>query len=246
MTRLLAAALFALPGLAAVPAAAQEVPTGPIDVSGGVEIVTDYRFRGISLSGGDVAVQPAITLSHDSGLYLGAWGSNIEDTPAFGEVEVDLYGGYATEVAPGTSIDLGLTYYWYPDGERAAGPSDYVEATGKLSHMLGPVEATGRVSYAPSQAAIGHDDSLYLAGDLSAGIPTTPLTLTASVGYTDGGLAALAPGGHYWDWSLGASASFGRLTAGIKYVDTDIPATGVKAVDKYFDSGVVLSLGLSF
>src|SRR3546814_5847021 len=83
-----------------------------------------------------------------------------------------------------------------------------------------------RLSYAPSQAAIGHDDSLYLAADLSAGIPTTPLTLSASAGYTDGGLAALAPSGHYWDWSLGASASFGRLTAGIKYVDTDIPTTG--------------------
>jgi uncharacterized protein (TIGR02001 family) len=245
MTRLFAAALFALPGLAAVPAAAQDIP-GPIDVSGGVDVVSDYRFRGLSLSGGDVAVQPTITLSHDSGLYLGAWGSNIEDTPAFGEVEVDLYGGYATDVAPGTSIDLGLTYYLYPDGERAAGPSDYVEATGKLSHTLGPVEANARISYAPSQASLGHDDSVYLAAGLSAGIPTTPLTLTASAGYTDGGLAALAPGGHYWDWSLGASASFGPVIAGLKYVDTDIPATGVKAVDKIFDSGVVFSIGFFF
>lgn len=245
MTRLFAAALFALPGLAAVPAAAQDIP-GPIDVSGGVDVVSDYRFRGLSLSGGDVAVQPTITLSHDSGLYLGAWGSNIEDTPAFGEVEVDLYGGYATDVAPGTSIDLGLTYYLYPGGERAAGPSDYVEATGRLSHTLGPVEANTRISYAPSQAALGHDDSVYLAAGLSAGIPTTPLTLTASAGYTDGGLAALAPGGHYWDWSLGASASFGPVIAGLKYVDTDIPATGVKTIDKYFDSGVVFSLGFFF
>src|SRR3546814_15934261 len=64
-----------------------------------------------------------------------------------------------------------------------------------------------RLSYAPSQAAIGHDDSLYLAADLSAGIPTTPLTLSASAGYTDGGVAALAPSGPYWDWSLAAPAS---------------------------------------
>ncbi len=246
MTHPLAAAFFLLAGFASLPATAQEVPSGPIIVSAGVEAVTDYRFRGISLSGGDIAVQPTVTLSHDSGLYLGAWGSNIEDTPVSGEVELDLYGGYAAEVMPGTSIDLGLTYYWYPDGKRAAGPSDYVEAAARLSHMLGPAEAAVRIAYAPSQAALGHDDSLYLAADLSAGIPTTPLTLSASLGHTDGALAALAPSGRYWDWSLGASASFGRLTAGIKYVDTDIPASGVKALDKYFDAGVVLSLGLSF
>lgn len=246
MIRPLAAALFLLSGAAAVPAAAQDVPTGPVDVSAAVEVVSDYRFRGISLSGGDVAVQPAIMLTHNAGLYIGAWGSNIEETPATGEVEVDLYGGFATEVAPGTSVDLGLTYYWYPDGARAAGASDYVEAAARLSHLLGPAEAGVRIAYAPRQAALGQEDSLYLAADLSAGIPATPLTVSASLGYTDGGLAGFAPGGHYWDWSLGASASFGRLTAGIRYVDTDIPATGVKAVDKYFDAGVVLSLGVSF
>jgi len=230
------------------PAFAQDdgVTAGPITVSGGVEIVSDYRFRGVSLTGGDVAVQPTITVSHDSGLYVGAWGSNLEDTPTYGKTEIDLYGGYATEIAPGTEIDVGLTYYAYPGGDKAAGPADYFEVIGKLSHTLGPVEATGTVGYSWDQASLGSDDNLYLAVGLSAGIPTTPVTLSAQAGYTDGALGALAPGGSYWDWSIGASASFGPITAGVKYVDTDIPTTGVKAVDKYFDSGVIFSLGFSF
>ncbi|MDZ3833753.1 MAG: TorF family putative porin [Sphingopyxis sp.] len=238
--------LAAVAAASSAPAFAQDVPSGPISVTGGVELVSDYRFRGVSLSGGDVAVQPTITVSHDSGFYLGAWGSNLEDTPTYGEIEVDLYGGYATEIAPGTSIDVGLTYYWYPDGKKAAGPADYFEVIGKLSHTLGPVEATGTVGYSWDQSSLGDDDNLYLGLGLSAGIPNTPVTLSASAGYTDGALGALAPGGNYWDWSIGASASFGPVTAGVKYVDTDIPTTGVKAVDKYYDSGVIFSLGVFF
>ena len=49
---------------------------GPISVTGGVALMSDYRFRGVSLSGKDFAVQPYLTVSHESGLYVGAWGSN--------------------------------------------------------------------------------------------------------------------------------------------------------------------------
>ncbi|HMP46094.1 MAG TPA: TorF family putative porin, partial [Sphingopyxis sp.] len=239
---------FAVPPLAAaliaMPAAAQEVPSGGFDLSGRVELVSDYRYRGISRTDVGIAVQPTLTIDHDSGLYLGAWGSNLDDGPAFGDVELNIYGGYETQVAPGTRLDVGLTYYLHPDGDRAFGPSDYGEASARLSYMLGPLEATGRVAYAWDQAALGGDDSLYLNLGLSAGLPATPVTLAASVGYTDGALAALAPRGHYFDWSLGARATFGSLTAGVRYVDTDIAKTRVRALDKLYRPTVVLSLGL--
>lgn len=231
----------------ASPVLAQDIPGAPgaIVVTGGVDLVSDYRFRGVSLSGGDVAVQPTITISHDSGFYVGAWGSNLEDSPVSGDVEVDLYGGYSTEIASGTTVDVSLTYYWYPDGEKAFGPSDYFETIAKLSHTLGPVEATGSVGYSWDQAALG-GDSVYVGLDLSAGIPNTPVTLTGSVGYTDGALGTLAPGNNYLDWSLGASAVFGPVTAGVRYIDTDIPKTGIKAVDKSYGAGLIFSLGVSF
>ncbi|MGB3844544.1 MAG: TorF family putative porin [Sphingopyxis sp.] len=243
MTRLFAAALFLSPMLAAAPAAAQEVPGGGIDLSGGVDLVSDYRYRGLSLSDRDVAVQPTITISHDSGFYVGAWGSNIDRGAAYGDVEVDLYGGYETEIASGTRLDVGLTYYWHLGGDKAFGPSDHGEATARLSYMLGPVEASGRVAYAWDQAALGSADNLYLNLGLSAGIPNTPVTLAASIGRSDG---ALAPGGDYLDWSIGAKANFGRVALGLKYVDTDIRKTGVKAIDRRYDATVVASVGLAF
>jgi len=243
MLRLLAVPLL----LIAVPAAAQDAadpPAGSLTVSGGVDLVSDYRFRGISRSGDDVAVQPTITVSHDSGFYLGAWGSNVDGGPFYGDVEAQLYGGYETEIASGTRLDLGLTYYWYPDGDKAFGPSDYGEAAARLSYMLGPVEATGTLAYAWDQAALGSDDSLYLGLGLSSGIPNTPVTLTAGVGYSDG---SLAPGdGDYLDWSIGARATFDRFTLGLKYVDTDITKTGVKAVDRLYDPTLVASVGFAF
>ena len=44
---------------------------------GNVSLTTDYRFRGVSLSGGDPAIQGGITATHDSGFYVGAWSSSI-------------------------------------------------------------------------------------------------------------------------------------------------------------------------
>ncbi|KQZ64635.1 hypothetical protein ASD67_09285 [Sphingopyxis sp. Root1497] len=239
--------LLAVPALLfAVPAAGQEIadpPSSALSVSGGVDLVSDYRFRGLSLSDKDVAVQPTITVTHDSGFYLGAWGSNIDAGPARGDVEAQLYGGYETQIASGTRLDLGATYYWHPDRDKAFGPSDFGEASARLSYMLGPVEATGTVAYAWDQAALGDADNLYLRLGLSSGIPNTPVTLKASVGHSDG---ALAPGGDYRDWSLGASATFDRFTLGLKYVDTDVRKTGVKAIDRRYDATVVASLGFSF
>lgn len=227
------------------PVFAQEVP-GPISISGGAAVVSDYRFRGISLSNEKVAVQPTITVTHESGLYVGTWVSTLPDSPTFGKAEVDLYGGYATEVAPGTTVDVGATYYWYPDGVDAFGPSDYVEVYGKLSHDLGPLSATGAVYYAPDQNALGSQDNVYLNLAVSGGIPNTPVTLTGALGYTDGSLGALAPGGNYLDWSLGASYTTGPATLSVQYIDTDIKKSGIKAVDTLFDPTVVFTLGVSF
>jgi uncharacterized protein (TIGR02001 family) len=232
----------------AAPAFAQdaEEESGPITVSGGISLVSDYRFRGVSLSGEDFAVQPTITVSHESGFYAGVWGSNLDDTPVYGEVEVDLYAGYNTDLAEGTNLDVGLIYYWYPDGTNAAGPSDYFETIVKLAHDIGPVTATGTVGYSWSQASLGDNDNLYLGLGLSSAIPNTPVTLVGTVGYTDGALGALASGGNYLDWSLGADLAVGPATLGVRYIDTDIEKTGIPAADTLYDATVMFSVGFSF
>ena len=69
---LLASTLLAA-GLAATPAFAQEeTAASDITITGNVAAVTDYRFRGLSLSGGDFAIQGSIGVSHSSALSVGS------------------------------------------------------------------------------------------------------------------------------------------------------------------------------
>src|SRR3546814_9819581 len=103
----------------------------------------------------------------------------MPDNPLSGKFELDLDGGYATEIAPGTAVDVGVIWYGYPGNRSWAGPADYVEFSGKLSHDIGPLSATGTVAYAPAQRSMG--DSWYYNLGASSGIPGTPVSVPAGV-----------------------------------------------------------------
>jgi uncharacterized protein (TIGR02001 family) len=212
-------------------------PSGPVTVSGSVALVSDYRFRGVSQTDEEMAVQGGFTVGHESGLYVGTWASNLSGWGTFGgsNMELDIYGGYAMPLGAAT-LDVGVTWYMYPGG---ADDTDFAEPYVKLSSTLGPVEGLVGVAYAPKQQALGNysatptsngqkEDNLYLWTDLSSGIPNTPLTVKGHLGYSNGnpGLGpngtSVAPTGEYFDWMLGADFAAGPLTLGVAYVDTDI------------------------
>lgn len=239
---LAAAAVLTTSALVAAPAYAQdEEEAGPVTVTGSVTLVSDYRFRGIGLSGGDIAIQGGVTLNHESGFYAGTWASSLEDTPVYGEVEVDLFAGWAGDISDGLGADVGVTYYAYPSKDSGAGPSDVWEVYGKLKPSLGPVGLTFGAYYSWDQDSLGGGDNLYLSADASLGVPNTPFTLTAHAGYTDGFLT-LTPDGTAFDYSIGASATvLGKLTLGVSYVGVDGPR-----IDGVTDDTVVVSLGASF
>jgi hypothetical protein len=244
--------LAALAVVAAVPAHAQDAAEGaaetpaPLSVSGSATLTSDYRFRGVSQTDGDMAVQGGVTVSHESGVYAGAWGSNLAGWGTFGgaNMELDLYAGVKLPVGAGT-LDTGLVWYMYPGG---ADETDFAELYAKLSGSVGPLSLTAGVAYAPQQEALGRvfltgaaaaaglpdnpsdkEDNLYFFGDAAYAISDTPLTLKAHIGYSDGnpGLGpngtSVAPTGTYFDWSLGADVTpIEGLTVSLAYVDTDI------------------------
>lgn len=240
----------------ALPATAQDAdPPKPITVSGSVALVSDYRFRGVSQSDEELAVQGGITVSHESGLYVGTWASNLAGWGTFGgsNTELDLIGGFKTEISEGVSLDVGLTWYMYPGGSDK---TDFAEPYVKVSGSLGPATLLVGVAYAPQQEALGRwsftganaqdvlaggpyddegdkEDNLYLWVDASSALPGTPLTLKGHVGFSDGnrGLGpngtSVAPVGKYTDWMLGADLAVPGtpVTLGVAYVDTDIGQT---------------------
>lgn len=237
---LLAASTFLF--LAALPSAAnaqadETDPPPEIDVVATVAVVSDYRFRGISLSDRDPAVQGSLEVSHTpTGLYAGAWGSTIARYGG-AKTEIDLYAGWKNSLGP-FDLDIGGQFYLYPGGN---GVNSY-EFFSYLGKTIGPAEIRAGLVYAPSQDNLGNTDNLYLTSDARVGIPQTPVTLTASVGYENG--AFEGPAGSKLDWSLGAEATKGPFTLGISYVDTDIPRLADPG--RTSKAGVVLSLTAEF
>ena len=235
---LVAASLIAGCGLAATPALAQE--EGEITVSGNAAIVSEYRFRGVGFSDGDIAVQGGVDVGHSSGFYIGTWGSSLdEDSVGYGSTELDIYGGWSGEIGSGVTADVGVLYYLYPNA--AASDTDYVEFYGSLGYAIGPVETTLGLAYAPDQDSLGDSDNLYIYADASVGIPSTPVSLTGHLGYTDGALA-VTDDGNGWDWSVSADfALTDNLSVGVAYVGVE--GKGAKDFD---DDAVVGTLSVSF
>lgn len=163
------------------------VKTEDTEISGYAEGVTDYRWRGISSTAGDFAIQGGLTISHSSGFYASVWASSLEDSDALGSTEVDFNGGWTGEVFPSLKADVGMYLYHYPNGN--AGPADFLESYASLSTDVGPVNAKIGAAYAWNQASLGDQDNLYVYSEFQADVGNTPLSLTAHVGYTEGALS---------------------------------------------------------
>lgn len=113
--------LAALLCIASVSAWAEEAPApAPANsLTFNIGAVSDYRFRGMTQTSYDPAAQIGVDFAHKSGLYVGAWASNVRWVKDFnqattGDTELDIYGGYKSEIVPGLSYDLGLITYQYP------------------------------------------------------------------------------------------------------------------------------------
>ncbi len=268
-----AVALRAIEPIDLATASHQAEDTPAITISGAATLASDYRFRGVSQSDEGIAAQAGLTVSHSSGFYVGAWGSNLAGWGTFGgsNTELDLYAGFKLPVGEGT-LDAGLTWYMYPSGLDT---TDFAELYAKLSGSVGPVGLTAGVFYAPQQEALGNafpvgapadpgdkEDNLYLSGDATYGISGAPITLKAHLGYSDGnpGLGpngtSVAPTGTYFDWLVGADiVPISGLTLTVAYVDTDISEAEAALIrpnfatldgDSISDATVVFSVTASF
>jgi len=247
---LLAATLLAGSALASAPAFAQdaEEAASAIDISGNVALTTDYRFRGVSLSAGDIALQGGIDVVHESGFYVGTWASSIQGGTAYGEVELDVYGGWTGAVAEGVTVDVGLLAYLYPttdDPLNLDPDTDYFEPYASVSTTIGPVGATAGVAYAWEQDSLGGNDNLYLYTDFSLAVPGTPVTASAHLGYTDGVLAPPLLAGTAddtgLDWSLGLTAAvYDGLSVGVTYTGVEGPS-----IDGFTDDTILATISFA-
>lgn len=197
-------------------------------LSANAALVSDYRFRGISLSDKDFAIQGGFDASHDSGFYIGTWGSSIE--PYGGsELELDIYAGYAGSLG-GFSTDIGILAYTYPGSDD----THYIELYGSLSGQMNSLGWTVGAAYVWDQENVGNTDNIYIYLDGSLPLANTPFSLAGHIAYEDG-----AFGNDKWDWSAGVSYAFKQFSLSVNYIDTNVAG-------RLGDGAVVGMLSASF
>ena len=222
----------------AVIALAAAAPSVAADLGGSVAVLSDLRFRGLSLSDR----QPVATAN--ATVASGALFAGIEATSSSRgrtgsgprSAEVDVSGGISRRLGLITA-SAGAIGYFYPSGAGAVG-----EVFATVEAGVGPMTVTAGANYAPVQGNAQGGD-LYLFTRASGSIPATPVTLHAAAGREAG---AFAGGLVKLDWSAGIDvAVLRRVTLRVDYVGNDLPRTTGQA-QRVRSDGVVARAALRF
>ena len=214
--------IIAICGLAVL---GNTVPASAADVSGNVGMVSDYRVRGISLSEGRPALQAALNLDHDSGIYAGIWTSTIRDGHNTA-TEMDFYAGYEIQLSDQSSFDLLTTYYVYPSD----GGSNYFETAATFNLSRDNLEASLGVSWVPPQSATKDVNgrlrgNFYYFSQVAVSLHGTPVKLNLGGGFERGIFDESKSGGKL-DWSLGVEYFLPPARVSIAFVGSDAKSQG--------------------
>lgn len=194
-----------------MPLALLAAGTASAQVSGSVSLVSNYVYRGVSLSNDNPETQVNLNADFDSGWFAGAFASPIDLPSTHGQAVA--YGGYARQWTSDLSWEAGLSETAYTGG----GSQDYTEAfVGLSSDRL-----NGRLYYSPNY--LGQSvHSIY--GELNFNLPLgESVRLIAHAGYLSipqGGQTGSASHGdervglayHVGDWNLQWSLASIRKT----------------------------------
>lgn len=239
------AAASALPGIAAAQG------SSPHSLTGNMSIASDYRFRGISQTFQQPAIQGGIDYSHSSGFYVGNWNSNVSGISFVdGTIEMDVYGGFKLPIGPVT-LDLGVLQYLYPNAEAGGVDYDttevYIGASWKWFTAKYSVTLTDW--FGVQAPGLDSEGSGYL--DVSASFELAPkLALVAHIGsQTVENFKNL----DYTDYKVGITYDLNGWILGAAYIDTDaddpfytMATSNAGKVKDLGEGTVVLSITKSF
>ena len=186
------------------------IPAGAdAGVSSSIDLVSDYRFRGVSLSGRGPAIQATVHASK-GGFFAEGFFTTLGRGESDAPVETDVSFGAEHKLGKGTAT-LSATWYLYP-GDHQAG---VYEIVGRYDLPVGRATLSATAGYAPNQHALRGRDNLYLG--LSATVPVGGPQIIASIGRERG---ALSPQTKI-DWQLGAQIDIGPFNTSLSYIDSD-------------------------
>jgi uncharacterized protein (TIGR02001 family) len=193
------------------------------DITANIAVVTDYRYRGISQTRLQPALQGGVDYTHNaSGLYAGSWLSTIKwtkDAGGSGDIEWDIYGGKRGQLSDAISYDVGVLGYVY--------------ASNGLDHVAGFVDAHtaeiyGQLGYGPAYIKYSHavTNLFGFVDSKNSGYLDIGANLDAGEGYTINLHAGHQKVSHnsaasYTDWKVGVTKDFGAATCALAVIGTN-------------------------
>jgi uncharacterized protein (TIGR02001 family) len=232
--------LLAMLALVATASAAQA------EITGNLNLTSDYRFRGISQTKNGAAVQGGLDYAHKSGVYAGTWHSNVasEFYSSGSGIESDIYAGVKRSFGSVT-VDVGAIRYMYANARTGADPASFNTTEVYAGATLGIF--TAKVSQSTSDYFGTADSKGTRYYDLSAAVPVGRFTIVAHAGKTD---VANQSTNDYKDYSLGISTEVVGLTVGAKYHVNDLTSAyeTVNTVggERLYKNAFVVSVSKSF
>lgn len=194
------------------------------EITGNVLIGTDYRFRGITQTDEAFTLQGGLDYVHESGFYMGVWGSNV----AFaGSLELDPYVGYSGSLNSEVDYDIGVLYYGYPN-DPSDPEGDFWEFYGSLAwqgvsfgvaYSPDYFAETGKYWYVNGAYDMELPGEFGLGFSLASNIFEGREEMDSFLGLTGSGISA---GSSYLDWSVTLSKSVYGVDLSLAYVDTDL------------------------
>ena len=242
-----AAAVALLSGLACSSVFAEEAAAEAPEVSpvtANVTVTNDYRYRGITQSNYQPAIQGGFDYAHESGFYIGNWNSTINwvsnttNNNVRAPIEMDFYGGFKKElIGEGFASDFGVLQYLYPQsGSYPAGSMlnpNTTELYAAQNFTFGPVTGFVKLNYSVTNIFGIPNSQGSVYPDLTANYDTGiwGITLNGHVGYQyvagqpnrPAGWSVATPNNiSYTDFKLGATKDFGGgLSLSAAYVSTN-------------------------
>jgi uncharacterized protein (TIGR02001 family) len=193
------------------------------EVSFNAAITSDYRYRGISQTRLQPALQGGADYTHNpTGLYAGTWLSTIKwtgDSGGSGNVEWDVYAGKRGEIAKNVSYDVGVLGYLYPSNGLGS-VAGFANAN--------TAEIYGQIGYGPAYIKYSHavTNLFGFVDSKNSGYLDLGANIDASSGYT-----VNLHAGHqnvknnsassYTDWKVGVTKDFGVVTSALAVIGTN-------------------------
>jgi uncharacterized protein (TIGR02001 family) len=208
-------------------------------VSGSFTLVSDYRFRGVSLSHNKPAAQLGAVYDDARGWYAGAFASTVQFDDSSRELQTIAFVGYVWRFASGLSSELGADYSAF----TGPGGYNYPEVYWGIAFE----NLSGRLYYAPRHFAHG-SDAIY--GEVNGAQPLLDrVRLLVHAGVLRNSSENIYTGQavhHVFDARIGVGVDFDEFSVQLNWVGSSSENTVYPVAGTRGRNAAVLSLSRSF